>query len=357
MIIDIATYYLGGKGGAETTLTNLSNSLKNKGHTVRILMAYPPPFTKWLNTLDNVYYYGLGANINDGSYFEFSINYRKLLSLIGKPDICIAFYTCIQSYICYYALEENNTLSIPLVSFLHDSIKNFYSKESLGFSLAHFAQNKEIELEIKNLVGDKRVYLVEDLINTYDTCNINSPQKRLELLYIGRLEPEKNVSYLLNSLSKLNNNFSLKVIGDGSLLDSLKQEAINLGIFENISWINWKEDPWAEVKEASILILPSREEKFSLVLAESLVHGIPVICTNSKIKDKFIIPGKNGWFININDKNSLIDLLNNILNNKILLPSKDDCKNTVKNFDIETTISIIESALLKEIDIFKRTKT
>ena len=46
MIIDIVTYYLGGKGGAETTLTLLSNSLKKKGHTVRILMVYPPLFKK-----------------------------------------------------------------------------------------------------------------------------------------------------------------------------------------------------------------------------------------------------------------------------------------------------------------------
>ena len=186
MIIDIVTYYLGGKGGAETTLTLLSNSLKKKGHTVRILIAYPPLFKKWLNALDNVYYYGLGATINNGSYLEFSINYKKILSLIGKPDICIAFYDCIQNYICYYALEENNILSVPLISFLHDSIKNFYSKESLGFSLAHFALNKEIELDIKNLLGNKRIYSIQSLINTHNISNINLSEKNLEILYIGR---------------------------------------------------------------------------------------------------------------------------------------------------------------------------
>ena len=220
MIIDIVTYYLGGKGGAETTLTLLSNSLKKKGHTVRILIAYPPLFKKWLNALDNVYYYGLGATINNGSYLEFSINYKKILSLIGKPDICIAFYDCIQNYICYYALEENNILSVPLVSFLHDSIKNFYSKESLGFSLAHFALNKEIELDIKNLLGNKRIYSIQNLINTDNISNINLSEKNLEILYIGRLESEKNIPYLLNSLSKLDNEFLLKIIGDGSLLSS-----------------------------------------------------------------------------------------------------------------------------------------
>ena len=317
MIIDIVTYYLGGKGGAETTLTLLSNSLKKKGHTVRILMAYPPLFKKWLNALDNVYYYGLGATINNESYLEFSTNYKKILSLIGKPDICIAFYDCIQNYICYYALEENNILSVPLVSFLHDSIKNFYSKESLGFSLAHFALNKEIELDIKNLLGNKRIYSIQNLINTDNISNINLSEKNLEILYIGRLESEKNIPYLLNSLSKLDNNFLLKIIGDGSLLASLKQQALDLKISEKISWTNWQENPWTKVSEASILILPSNEDKCPLVLLESLAHGIPVICTNSKIKNKFITHGKNGWFIDSNDENSLVNLLKDIINNKI----------------------------------------
>lgn len=356
MIIDIVTYYLGGKGGAETTLTLLSNSLKKKGHTVRILIAYPPLFKKWLNALDNVYYYGLGATINNGSYLEFSINYKKILSLIGKPDICIAFYDCIQNYICYYALEENNILSVPLISFLHDSIKNFYSKESLGFSSAHFALNKEIELDIKNLLGNKRIYSIQSLINTNNISNINLSEKNLEILYIGRLEAEKNIPYLLNSLSKLDNEFLLKIIGDGSILSSLKQQALNLKISEKISWTNWQENPWTKVSEASILILPSNEDKCPLVLLESLAHGIPVICTNSKIKNKFITHGKNGWFIDSNDENSLVNLLKDMINNKISLPNKEYCKKTVEVFNLQKTISTIESVLLREIDIFKSNK-
>lgn len=355
MIIDITTFYLGGKGGAETTLTTLSNSLKDKGHIVRIFMAYPPSYTNWLNTLDNIYYYGLGATINNGSYFEFARNYKNILSLIGKPDICIAFYSCIESYICYYALEENNSLQVPLISFLLDFPRNFYSKESLGFSLAHFAINKEIELEIKNLLGEKRVYSINNLVDDSNITLRKNPENTIELLYIGRLEQEKNVSYLLNSLSNLNNNFSLKIIGDGSLLNSLKQQAIDLNINDKISWQKWTNDPWKNIKTCSILILPSKEEKFSLVLIEALLRGIPVICAHSNIKENYIVHGKNGWFIDINNEKSLANLLNNIINNNVSLPNKKDCIKSVEEFSTKIISSKIEKSLLNEINIFKTT--
>ena len=194
------------------------------------------------------------------------------------------------------------------------------------------------------------------MINTHNISNINLSEKNLEILYIGRLEAEKNIPYLLNSLSKLDNEFLLKIIGDGSLLSSLKQQALNLKISEKISWTNWQENPWTKVSEASILILPSNEDKCPLVLLESLAHGIPVICTNSKIKNKFITHGKNGWFIDSNDENSLVNLLKDIINNKISLPSKEYCKKTVETLNLQKTISTIESALLREIDIFKSNK-
>ena len=160
MIIDLALYYLGGKGGVETVITQLSKGFKEKGHTLRILMAYPSPNNKWLNTLDNVYYYGLGANTNNDTYYDFAKNYKKLLNLIGKPDICLATYTSIQSYICYYALEEGNKLTIPLISFLHGSLKTFYSKESIGFCTSHLAISTTMKKEIKKIVGEKRIYLI-----------------------------------------------------------------------------------------------------------------------------------------------------------------------------------------------------
>ena len=45
-----------------------------------------------------------------------------------------------------------------------------------------------------------------------------------------------------------------------------------------------------------------------------------------------------------------------MINNKISLPNKEYCKKTVEVFNLQKTISTIESALLREIDIFKSNK-
>ena len=75
-----------------------------------------------------------------------------------------------------------------------------------------------------------------------------------------------------------------------------------------------------------------------------------------KNKNKFITHGKNGWFIDSNDENSLVNLLKNIINSKTSLPSKEYCKKTVETLNLQKTTSTIESALLREIDIFKSNK-
>ena len=36
MLIDIALYYVGGRGGVETVITKISEGLRKKGHRVRV---------------------------------------------------------------------------------------------------------------------------------------------------------------------------------------------------------------------------------------------------------------------------------------------------------------------------------
>lgn len=356
MIIDLVLYYLSGKGGVEQVITELGKAFKKKGHTLRIIMAYPPSYRKWLNTLDNVYYYGLGATVNSESYLEFAKNYKKLLTLIGMPDICLATHIPLQSYICYYALEENNKLSIPLMSFLHGSIQGSYSRESIGFCSSHLAVSNTIKNDIKNLVGNKRVYLVGNPVNSDNIFPVKRPKDKLKILHLCRLENEKNTTYLLNSLSKLNGNWSLDIIGDGTLLNILKQQSIDLNIFDKINWLGWQDDPWSQVVECSLLISTATIESFSLSLVEGLARGIPVISTKLNGPKDFIVEGKNGWFIDINNEYSLVTLLNNIIHKKILLPNEEYCIQSVSNFNSNIVVDKIETALLKEINLFKGSK-
>ena len=43
MLIDIALYYVGGRGGVETVTTKISEGLRKKANRVRVMMAYALP--------------------------------------------------------------------------------------------------------------------------------------------------------------------------------------------------------------------------------------------------------------------------------------------------------------------------
>ena len=124
---------------------------------------------------------------------------------------------------------------------------------------------------------------------------------------------------------------------------------ILLRINENISWSGWKEDPWESVEEASICISTSNTEGFAMVLAEALSKGIPVIATRCGGPMDIVQDGINGWLVDKNDYFKVAEIINNIINNKIELPSQEVCISSVEKFDENKVVSNIENAIIKEL--------
>ena len=69
--------------------------------------------------------------------------------------------------------------------------------------------------------------------------------------------------------------------------------------------------------------------------------------------NNFIIHGENGWIVKANDEIYFINLLNNIINKYISLPSEECCKKSIRLFQSNIVINKIEEALLNEIELFK----
>ena len=111
------------------------------------------------------------------------------------------------------------------------------------------------------------------------------PKVRRTLLYLGRLHPIKNIDVLLAAWSKLEPIFpswELQIVGPqhenhGTELRglaarmNLKSVSFNPGLYG--------EEKSAAIRAADLLILPSRNENFAMVVAEALAHGTPVICS------------------------------------------------------------------------------
>ncbi|AFK22365.1 glycosyltransferase family 4 protein [Pyrococcus sp. ST04] len=106
---------------------------------------------------------------------------------------------------------------------------------------------------------------------------LNIPKENI-ILYVGRLEPRKGVSYLISAMQNVNGN--LLIAGDGSLRSILIKKASivskNKIIF--LGKINYS-DLSLLYKAADVFVLPSLSEAFGIVLLEAMASGTPVIGT------------------------------------------------------------------------------
>ena len=349
MLIDIALYYVGGRGGVETVTTKVSEGLRKKGHRVRIMMAYAPPHVKWIDSLGEAYYYGYG--IEKDSYEYLGEGYRQLMERIGYPDVCIAGHIPFQSYICDLGLNlARADKKIPILSWIHGDINIYRDPHLISYAKAHLAISSAVNDGIRSYDKEKNIYLVNNPISIKKDRIIKRPQDGiLKILSIGRLEEEKNIFMLLHALNKINGKWKATIIGDGSKRRVLENVAEILKINKNINWSGWKEEPWESIDEASICISTSNTEGFAMVLAEALSKGIPVIATRCGGPMDIVQDGINGWLVDKNDYFKVAEIINNIITNKITLPLQQVCISSVEKFSDDIVISNIESAIIKEL--------
>ena len=138
---------------------------------------------------------------------------------------------------------------------------------------------------------------------------------------IGRLEEIKGQIYLLKALKVLKEKYQLSpetiVAGDGSLRKELEKYATKNNL-KDIKFLgNVKNVPDA-LSKIDILIIPSIEEGFGLVVLEGMVSGKAIITSDIKVMHELIRDGETGLLFKSKDANSLADILFKVLSNKEL---------------------------------------
>jgi glycosyltransferase involved in cell wall biosynthesis len=101
----------------------------------------------------------------------------------------------------------------------------------------------------------------------------------VKFLFIGRLSKIKGIQDVLAAMPQ-DVDWTLDIVGDGSMADELKKLAKELNISDKVNFHGFSDKTDEYMAQSSCLLFPSHEEGFGLVLARAAQIGLPFIASN-----------------------------------------------------------------------------
>jgi glycosyltransferase involved in cell wall biosynthesis len=163
---------------------------------------------------------------------------------------------------------------VPYMRFLKKIIKNF----DLVQTVSRFeAETVERDFGVKSIVVENGI--PEDV---YDYSWTGPKEEVLRILFVGRLEKYKRLDLLLDAASLAREKIKglpleVDIVGSGSQEHSIKAKAKSLDLHLNLQKNVPREKLLELYSKASCLVNCSQFEAFSIVTAEALAVGAPVV--------------------------------------------------------------------------------
>lgn len=136
---------------------------------------------------------------------------------------------------------------------------------------------------------------------------------RYHLIYIGRLEPQKNISWLIDAvriLQKKHPSLRACIVGTGSLKGQLQKEA-RKKTAGAVEFVGMRQDVMPYLERSKIFILTSLYEGMPIALLEAKSVGIPAVISNFQGADEVVNDGKDGFICQ--SKKEFIELIHTLI--------------------------------------------
>jgi glycosyltransferase involved in cell wall biosynthesis len=201
---------------------------------------------------------------------------------------------------------------------------NHYSSEIIYISEAakRFSiMNNEIPRDNYSKLHVIHYALPAELINQRKVLDgLNKPQKVLRIGTLSRLEPQKNLSILIEACAGLRNKripFVCEIYGRGGLEDYLRNKVMDLNLEQSVKLMGFTNDRFRCISQFDIFVLTSNYEGFGLVLLEAMIVGVPIVSSNSDAAIEVLGEDSRSFF-EINNAISLEEKLIELYYNKDL---------------------------------------
>ncbi|MDX6351859.1 MAG: hypothetical protein QOF84_6649 [Streptomyces sp.] len=174
----------------------------------------------------------------------------------------------------------------------------------------------------------------------------------VRVLFVGRLDKEKNVQELLQALALLPEQRRVRgeIVGDGSCRRALEALARDLGIQDRVTFHGLAGDQ--EVLDAyarcDVFCMPGTAELQSLATMEAMAAGKPVVAADAMALPHLVHPGRNGYLFPPGDVRALASFLTTLLDDPAARRRMGQAsRQIVAEHDIRRTLATFEDLYLQ----------
>ncbi len=319
--------YTTATNGVVTSVRNLREELKLRGHDVRILTLSDHMDSR---QEEGVYYIGSVSLEHVYPNVRMPMNYRHYLieELIGwKPDV---IHSQCEFFSFQFALRIAKHTDAPIIHTYHTLYEQYVPYvlpgKRLGEHLIRVLSRKRLETVSRVIVPS---YKVENALHGYGMYNTIcvvpsgisleqhrkriTPEQRLEkrrslgiaddrivLLNLGRLGTEKNVEELMRYFSaavQRREDLMFLLVGDGPSRLSLEKMAETLGVADRVIFTGMvkPEEVHEYYQLGDVFVSASTSETQGLTYVEAAANGLPLLCKRDLCLKDVLIPVENGY--------------------------------------------------------------
>lgn len=184
-----------------------------------------------------------------------------------------------------------------------------------------------INPHVEHVFGDtirSKVYTIENPI-AEAFFQLPDKRRRGHILYVGRLNPRKDIVTLLHAFAQLHKEMpdaKLWLAGDGTLNGEpspyyleLRRFVAEKGLDASVKFLGNLDDRalLAEYARCSALVLSSRVETAPMAIAQAMAAGKPVVSTNAGGSRHLVKDGATGFIVPVADSQALASALYHVL--------------------------------------------
>jgi glycosyltransferase involved in cell wall biosynthesis len=140
------------------------------------------------------------------------------------------------------------------------------------------------------------------------------PSNKLQVLYVGRLELWKGVHLLLEAIQRINHpSIVLKLIG--RVMPEMEPFLARHGDIAQVVGAMNHAELSQHLKNADIVVLPSLNDAFGMVIPEAMFHGTAVMASHASGGPDIISHGTDGILVETGSSDALVESLDWCVNN------------------------------------------